>query len=112
DVLLAAGDLLSQVSTVEESAAPAWVEEQRAHVDKLMEQLSDVRAGKVSAPEPLPPSPQSAPRETARQVEAPAPAAPAPEPKAAVETKASVPIKRSGDGAERAIKVGAQTFNR
>ena len=52
DVLLSAGDLLARLSTLEESAVPAWVEEQSSAVDQLLSQLADVRSRQNCAPAP------------------------------------------------------------
>ena len=50
DVLLAAGDLLSNLSSVAESSVPQWIEEQRAAIDGLIEKLARVRAGTLTGP--------------------------------------------------------------
>lgn len=66
DVLLHAGDVLARLGTLEESAVPAWVEEQSASVEQILSQLADVRAGKFVAPAPPPaPPPAAAPANAA-----------------------------------------------
>ncbi len=45
DVLLSAGDLLSRLSVVNESAVPQWLEEHAGLIDQLCDQLAQVRAG-------------------------------------------------------------------
>ncbi|MGD0906771.1 MAG: hybrid sensor histidine kinase/response regulator [Candidatus Acidiferrales bacterium] len=135
DVLLDAGDLLSKVSAVEESDAPAWAEEHRSRVDELIQRLADVREGKVEAPAPPTPSPTPVSTQaTTPTIVPPLPVTqsssnvPAPSPETKGETPtlsrpatsqgatpaAKTPARaaRSGDGSERAIKVAAQTFNR
>jgi len=115
DVLLSAGDLLSKLSTLEESAVPGWVEEQSSTVDRLLSQLSDVRTGKITlpapvpAPLPAPPPSVEAPRATAAPEEARGPSSP---PAAAKAPEAPAHPARAGGGTDRSIKVAAQTLNR
>ena len=135
DILLAAGDLLAQLSTLEESAVPAWVEEQTSAVDALLSQLSDVRSAKSIAPAPQPPPPPapppapsaappvaSPPAEVARPQAPPAPSKPeGPSVPAAAQQPqapptpapaAPAPGPRHGGSADRGIRVAAQTLNR
>ena len=117
DVLLTAGDLLSQLSKVEEPAVPAWVEEHQSEIDGLVKQLGQVRAGTLA------PAPASAP--VPATATAPPPAAPAPTPAApgppvdvpttqAAPAPAAKAIESAAPAAkvDRTLKVGAQTLNR
>lgn len=132
DILLKAGDLLSQLAAVEESGVATWMEEQQSAIDNIMTQLADVRLGKAvapavsapavaatatqSAPEPAVamPIPPASPAVGATEVEAAVPApAPGASPSAAPAEKAA-PLKpeRSSKAADRAIRVTAQRLNR
>lgn len=68
DVLLSAGDMLSRLSTVDETAVPQWIEDQSGALDEVVEQLGNVRAG-------TPTSPSAAPTESPRSPAAPVPVA-------------------------------------
>jgi two-component system sensor histidine kinase and response regulator WspE len=132
DILLRAGDSLARLGALEESAVPAWVEEQSSAVEQLLHQLADVRAGKVvaAAPpvaevrkaetarvkDPVPPAALVPAAQAAAPV-APTPSAPLPERDGAPHAATVAPTARSrgarGSGtADRAIKVTAQTLNR
>ncbi len=50
DVLLAAGDLLSRLSSVDEASVPGWIEEHGTAIEELIAQLGQVRAGTWAAP--------------------------------------------------------------
>jgi len=116
DVLLATGDLLSQLSKVEEADVTAWVADEQTAIDDLMARLADVRAGKPAAAAPA-----------ASAAAAPPPAAPVPPPQASTTAPPVVAAEpavtpapatapaaaaRHGDAADRTLKVGAQTLNR
>jgi two-component system sensor histidine kinase and response regulator WspE len=113
DILLGASDLLARLSKLEELAVPAWVEEQRSAVDHLLSQLADVRAGKNVAP-----TAEIAPPPTAEEPRARTPAAAASETREpnppAVHQAAPPPSHpvHPAAGADRAIKMAAQTLNR
>jgi two-component system sensor histidine kinase and response regulator WspE len=119
DVLLSAGDLLARVSTLEESAVPAWVEDQRPKIDLLLSQLTDVRAGKSVAPvastippvlEPVPPSPVKVSPPPVPVV----PSEPVKQPLVTPpqEKKAPARVERSAGSVDRGIKVTTQALNR
>jgi len=125
DVLLSAGDLLARVATIEESAVPAWVEEQSSTVDRLLIQLNDVRAGKSVAPvdrtalpvpaPPAGPPPASPPKAEVSPVPVPvSPSEPVPPsaPAALNASKAPTHVPRSGASVDRGIKVTTQSLNR
>jgi two-component system sensor histidine kinase and response regulator WspE len=115
DVLLGAGDLLARLSTLEESAVPGWVEEQRLPIDLLLVQLVGVRTGKsvVSAPPSASPPRVEELHESVQVVtgdsEMPVSAATAPAPRIQATTAPSNAPRAGGD---RALKVAAQTLNR
>jgi two-component system, chemotaxis family, sensor histidine kinase and response regulator WspE len=111
DVLLSAGDLLMQLSKVEEAGVAAWVDAQHAALDDLMRRLADVRAGKSAAPmvEPAAVPPQSTPDAPAASTAPGIPAAPVDDSK---EPAAHATHARSGEGSDRTLRVGAQTLNR
>ena len=130
DVLLSAGDLLARLSTLEESAVPAWVENQTSVVDHLLSQLNDVRTGKTVAPTPPPPA---VPPPTPVVSRAPATATPdeaakpaLPQAASSVPSASVVPVAPAGPpaqpapttpartsvGTDRGIKVAAQALNR
>jgi len=112
DILLGASDLLARLSKLEELAVPAWVEEQRSAVDQLLSQLADVRAGKSVAPLPAVAPPPSAEEPRART---PAAASETGEPNPPAARQAAPPPshpERPVAGADRAIKMAAQTLNR
>jgi two-component system, chemotaxis family, sensor histidine kinase and response regulator WspE len=129
DVLLSCGDLLSEFSKVEESGVPEFVAAEQTAIDSLLGRLADVKAGKLAAE---PPRTESAPQAAAIApaveppaagpappvVPSPAPVAPAPppptvdDPHQPAPAKGPTPIARIGDGADRALKVGAHTLNR
>lgn len=137
DVLLAAGDLLSQLSSVDEASVPQWIEEHGTEIEELIGRLGQVRAGTWASPSgapeianvpPEPPSVASEPEGPLSFTLLPAPALPAnaesrpvdPPSLPATETLASTlpvaakPVAPSA-GAEihdRTLKVGAQTLNR
>ncbi|HEX3377748.1 MAG TPA: hybrid sensor histidine kinase/response regulator [Candidatus Acidoferrales bacterium] len=50
DVLLAAGDLLSRLSSVDEASVPVWIEEHGAAIEELLTHLAQVRAGTWTSP--------------------------------------------------------------
>jgi two-component system sensor histidine kinase and response regulator WspE len=50
DILLSSGDFLAQLSTLEEAAVPAWVEQESSAIALLLSQLADVRTGKTDIP--------------------------------------------------------------
>ena len=126
DVLLSAGDILARLGTLEESAVPAWVEEQSSAVEQILSQLADVRAGKFVAPSPSPTAPPAAAPTVAAPPKAETSGADARLPPSAVPTQAEIPVGaapappptvapragRSAGGGDRAIKVTAQTLNR
>jgi two-component system sensor histidine kinase and response regulator WspE len=115
DVLLSAGDLLMRLSALQESAVSAWVDEQKPAVDRLLNQLADVRAGKGIAIAPLPAvslrveaskEPVSKAASEGKVPDAPvpltAPAAPAEPSRSA----------RANTGGDRAVKMATQALNR
>ncbi len=133
DVLLSAGDFLSGLSAVEESAVPVWVEANRPNFERLMAQLAEARAGKlVSSPKPpaeapvarvapdIPPAAAAAAPVTA----APAapPAAPTPialgeespghAPASSAAPVASLRAPTAGAVEDRTVKVAAQRLTR
>jgi two-component system, chemotaxis family, sensor histidine kinase and response regulator WspE len=112
DVLLSAGDLLQQLSKVEESDVAAWVAAQRPAIDTIMNRLADVRAGKTAAPAGdtggATPGPPAAPPALSGGPEA----APAPAASDARPPGADGAAARPGAGPDRTLKVGAQTLNR
>jgi two-component system, chemotaxis family, sensor histidine kinase and response regulator WspE len=124
DVLLSSGDLLSEFSKVEESALPEFVAEQQAAIDRVKGRLADVRAGKhVAEPSEAESTPQAgaiAPVEPPPAVPPTVAAAQAPQtPTPTVDDRdrpaqAKVPAvpASAGAGADRVLKVGAQTLNR
>ena len=122
DVLLHAGDVLARLGTLEESAVPAWVEEQGASVEQILSQLADVRAGKFVAPAPaLAPPPAAAAPANATPAQAETPSADAPVSAPAAPAQAAAPVAsappppravRGAGGTDRSIKVTAQTLNR
>jgi two-component system, chemotaxis family, sensor histidine kinase and response regulator WspE len=105
DVLLSAGDVLSQLSRVEEAAVPAWVEEHQAEIDGLVKTLGEIKAGKTP--------PRAVSRiPTASEQQPVSPAAPAASPVPSA-TETPRPEKAAPSGpADRTLKVGAQTLNR
>ena len=112
DVLLSAGDLLARSATLEESGVPAWVEEQSSAIDRLLSQLADVRAGKSVSPATRP-----APPQVVEVAPTPVPVAPSKvevpsPPTAAPASTAPARTARTTAGADRAIKVTAQSLNR
>jgi two-component system sensor histidine kinase and response regulator WspE len=99
DTLLIAGDLLAQLSKVEEAGVAPWVQEQQPRFDALMTSLAEVRAGRTTLPSPPPDVPR---------VEAEA----AP-PQASVHARASdVSTPAADTRTDRTLRVGAQTLNR
>lgn len=122
DVLLAAGDLLSRLSAVEEGAVPQWVEEQGEAIEALIGQLDRVRAGTWTGPEaPVTPEQPPAPRQAALvtatpPVSAPLAVAPTvvsapPGPATSAQAEPAAALRRA-EAQDRALKVGAQTLNR
>lgn len=119
DVLLAAGDMLSKLSLVAESAVPQWVEEQRAPIDGLLEQLAQVRAGAgtelsetpvaagVNATTPPKQETAKAKSEAVAAVSTSSPAVPG-----MTSAAKSVTAPAGKDDHDRSLKVGAQTLNR
>ena len=115
DVLLAAGDLLSKLSGVEESGAEAWVVEHQATLDMLLRQLVDVRAGTYVAPAATAATPPPAQPAEPTPPPAPPPAAAAPEGAATApkeETGSAPAAAVRVDPTGRSLKVSAQTLNR
>jgi two-component system sensor histidine kinase and response regulator WspE len=126
DVLLASGDLLRQLSALQESAVPAWEEEQCSAIDRLLGQLAEVREGKIGAAETPVKGPQAA--ESARAQVPPAssevaeeaaktepldPATPAvPAGAKPAPGRSAGPGSTERSSADRAIRVSAQTLNR
>ena len=114
DVLLSAGDLLSQLSQVAESAVPAWVADHRAAIDELKNRLAAVRAGNpVPAPGAEPSAPPAGPDTplppSASEPPVPLEAAPG---SGAARSGPAGALARSSEGTDRTLKVGAQTLNR
>ena len=113
DVLLTAGDLLMQLSKVEESDVAAWVVAQRAAIDDLLQRLGEVRAGTLGG---------SGARDRGGSAEsvrvAPAAtAAPGGQATSSAPADVAGPTAgdtgaRAGEGRDRTLKVGAQTLNR
>ncbi|MGA2718966.1 MAG: hybrid sensor histidine kinase/response regulator [Candidatus Acidiferrales bacterium] len=121
DVLLHAGDVLARLGTLEESAVPAWVEEQSASVEQILSQLADVRAGKFVAPAPTPAPPPAVASANAAPPQAEPPSVDAPVSAPSAPAQAATPVApappppravRSAVGTDRSIKVTAQTLNR
>jgi two-component system, chemotaxis family, sensor histidine kinase and response regulator WspE len=117
DVLLAAGDLLSRLSAVDEAAVPAWVEQEQAAIDVLLARIADVRAGRAAAPVPDPDTTAPAGQPPAGQASTAAPAAGAPATPAAtapVAPDAPGPAAAAprADVQDRTLKIAAQTLNR
>ena len=127
DVLLGCGDLLMGLSALEESAVSAWVEEQKPAVDRLLNLLADVRAGKRVADGPPPAlspsveSPKAPAASAAPEVNAPvspvAPVSPATSAAPAATVPAPAPTEasrnvRAGAGGDRAVKMATHTLNR
>ena len=127
DLLLGSGDLLSRLSAVEESSVPAWVEAHGADVQRLLGLLADVRAGRAlprhgppqeALPATPPPSSEDAaikaPEAAAIQVTPTPPTSPPgpPGPPGPLGPAPPARAARSGDGADRSLKVTAQTLNR
>ena len=117
DVLLTAGDLLSQLSKVEESGVPAWVETHQSAIDGLVGQLGDVRAGTLAPASAAPAPPDPAPADTAPATPpAPAVAAQPPAPLVTLfapdKALAATAAQQAPAKMDRTLKVGAQTLNR
>ena len=79
DVLLSAGDLLANLSSVDEASVPQWIDDQGGTIEEVIARLGQVRAGtwngKPAAPAAVaPPSPAAAPPPAAPTVAADAPA--------------------------------------
>lgn len=118
DVLLAAGDLLSRLSAVSESAVPQWVESETTAVDDLIAQLDQVRAGTWKAPSTAASHPEltpvAEPPRTAPPLASPAEptagmAAPA---DARAGTDSSPQVAPPAETLDRSMKIGVQTLNR
>ncbi len=134
DVLLAAADLLSHLSSVDEASVTGWIEEQGVEIEELINRLGQVRAGSWGGPSSAPVAgPKSSPV-TSRPADRP-PFAPsssatplantesgigAPPPVPAAETSAGALPGAEKQAAnsygvrmnDRTIKVGAHTLNR
>ena len=103
DALLAAGDLLSQLSAVAEASVSQWVDEQGAVIEEMVGRLGQVRAGTWVGPAALP-APRAVPTADPGH----------PAPAAGLTTAASAAAVPSHGVAapDRTLKVGAQTLNR
>lgn len=130
DVLLSAGDLLTHLAALAEAEVPPWITEQRTSIDELLGQLELVRAGTWEAPEQHSPTtaepaapvsepvtteiaqagtePGAAPQQETKSAVHKAPGVP---PAPAATTQATAPSTKT-DGAERSLRVTAQTLNR
>ena len=131
DVLLAAADMVSNLSSVDEASVPSWLERQNLAIEELIGRLGKVRAGTwtapVTAPENSPAASAAAPDSTDSSSDVVLPAVPSPSrserglsPSATAETSSSAPqasekspaLPKGVDSQARALKVGAQSLNR
>lgn len=115
DVLLSAGDVLSRLSVVEESAVPAWLEAQAGALEQLIDQLAQVRAGTwrplpppAVLAEPIPASPPPLP--VADASPSLRGAAPAAMPPTALATELPYPAATPADGPVRSRVSAALLF--
>ncbi len=134
DILLSSGDFLAQLSTLEEAAVPAWVEQESSAIALLLSQLADVRTGKTDIPagpvaHPVstetgsPSSSSGSGTSVGLPDNSPVATAP-PDAAAAAITKSAVlaatvappppnaPGRGTRTGGDRAIRITAQTLNR
>lgn len=134
DVLLAAGDLLSHLSSVEEASVTAWIEEHDAAIEELARQLQEVRAGTWAGQSGTPAAPPDSPVSPAQPnghhslgalpaaapTSADAVSSVSPQDGSAAETSAEgIPAAEKQTATsqgvqahDRSLKVGAQSLNR
>ena len=118
DVLLSAGDLLANLSSVDEASVPQWIDDQGGTIEEVIARLGQVRSGtwngKPAAPAAVaPPSPAAAPPPAAPTVAAaPPPTPPAASAGSAAGVEKPTAPAPTGEVQDRTLKVRARALNR